>query len=257
MKKAIWVVAALALAVSGCTSTQVNPLNHELDYQFTPAPDVERSVDKSIAVVPFEDGRMYNGANRTTSTSLLVNLIPLVPYTTGKVSHPEVVYNTSVVAIGENVKAAGTMANALPKILANHLHRSRRFSKAAFVEYAEVKGSHDYDYVLRGTLANSTVTATRLSYCLGPAAVVPYLLGAPMVHYSAELTVDWQLYDASGQPVGAKQTATLEAPIEKCTALYWGMWASEKTVPVGLYVEAIRTVNQQIINNVSELVRAK
>lgn len=257
MRMTILGVVALALAVSGCTTVQVNPLSHELDYQFTPAPDVDKSVDKSIAIVPFEDGRMFNGANKTESTSILINLLPLVPYTTGKVSHPEVTYNTTSVSIGSDVKAAGTMANALPKILASHLHRSRLFSKATFVEYAEVKGSHSYDYVLRGTLVNSTVTATRLSYCVGPAAIAFYALGAPIVHYSAELTVDWQLYDANGQAVGAKQTATLEVPLKQTNGLYYGMWASDKVVPIGLYVEAVRTVNQQIADGVVELIRAK
>lgn len=257
MRKAMLIVAALALAVSGCTTVQVNPLSHELSYQFTPAPNVEKSVDKSIAVVPFEDGRMYNNANKTTSTSILLNLVPLVWYTTGNVSHPEVVYNTTDVGISSCVKASGSMADALPKVLAAYLARSRRFSKAAFVEYAEVKGAHDYDYVLRGTLVESKVTATRYSYCLGPAAVATYLLGAPMVYYSASLTVDWQLHDASGKPVGSRQTATLDAPIGICNGLYYGMWVNQKSVPIGLYVEALREVNAKITEGVSELVRAQ
>ena len=254
MRMATLVVMALALAVSGCTTTQVNPLSHELDYQFTPAPDVEKSVNRSIAIVPFEDGRMLDGANKMESTSVLVNLLPLVPYTTGKISHPEVSYSTTVIGVGSEVKAAGTMADALPKILAGQLGLSRLFSKATFVTSEEVKG---FDYVLRGKLVNSTVTSTRLSYCVGPAAVALYVIGAPFVHYSAELTVEWQLYDAGGQAVGARQTATLAAPIEQCVALYWGMWADNKTVPTGLYVEAIKTVNQQIADGVVELVRAK
>lgn len=257
MKKAMLIVAALVLAVSGCTTVQVNPLSHELSYQFTPTPDVEKSVDKSIAIVPFEDGRMHDGANKTESTSMLVNLVPLVLWTTGYVSHPEVEYNTTSVGICDYVKASGSMANALPKILAAYLGRSRRFSKATFVEYAEVKGSHSYDYVLRGTLVESDVVVTRLSYGLSVAAPAAYILGAPMAHYSASLTVDWQLYDAAGEPVGAKQTSTLEAPLTKTKGLYYGAWANQKTVPIGLYVEAIRTVNEQIADGVSELIRAQ
>ena len=93
MKRAMWILAALVLAASGCTTVQVNPLYHELAYQLTPAPDVEKFVDKTIAIVPFVDGRMFNAANVKTSVSCLVNLLPLVPYTSKHDSHPEVVYN--------------------------------------------------------------------------------------------------------------------------------------------------------------------
>ena len=257
MKRATLILAALALGVVGCTTVTLNPLSHELDYHFTPAPDVGASVDKTIAVVPFEDGRMYDGNNQTVSTSLLWNALPLVLYTTGHVSHPEVVYNTTAWGMDETVKAAGSMADALPMLLADYLHRSRRFSVAKFVHYAEVKGSHDFDYVLRGTLVQSNVKARRYSWFLGPAAPVTYLLGAPMVHYSADLVVEWQLYDAGGNPVGAKQMATLDAPLTRTRALYYGMWADNKTVPLGLYVAAIRQVNAKIADDLSELVRSQ
>ena len=253
MRMAILGVVALALAVSGCTTTQVNPLSHELNYQFTPAPDQDKTVDKTIAIVPFEDGRMFDGANKTESTSLMVNLIPLVWYTTGKVSHPEVVYNTTDLGMSSTVKASGAMEEALPQILAEHLDRSRLFKNATFVAGSEIKG---YDYVLRGKVVDSTVTATRYSYLLGPAAIVPYLLGAPIVDYSAELTVEWELYDAGGAQVGA-DTETLSAPIEKSNALYYGMWVDNKTMPIGLYVEAFQTVNQMIADGVMEVINAQ
>ena len=253
MRMVTLVVVAMALAVSGCTTTQVNPLSHELDYNFTPAPSPKNAVDKSIAVVPFEDGRMFGGANKTKSTSLMLNLVPLVWYTTGEVSHPEVVYNTTDLEFASTVKASGSMEEALPQILADHLGRARLFSKATFVTSEEVDG---YDYVLRGRLVNSTVKAERYSYLLGPAAIAPYLLGAPMAKYSASLTVEWQLYNASGKPIGAGK-AMLKDPIEQYVALYYGMWADNKTMPIGLYVEAIKTVNQQIINDVIEAVKAE
>ncbi len=252
MKRAMLIGAVLVWAVSGCTTMQVNPLSHELKYQLTPAPAMEKFVDKSIAVVPFDDARMYDGANKTTSTSTAWNIVPFVVYTTGVVSHPEVSYNTSVSGMGSYVKAAGTMADAIPKLLAEYLHRSRRFSKAVFVEAAEVRDHHPYDMVLRGTLVESKLTATRFSYGLGPAAPVAYLFGAPVVKYSASLTVDWQLYDARGDKIGPKKTATLEGPVVQHTGLYYGLVRDHKDVPFGLYVDAVRTVNTKIAEEISE-----
>jgi len=95
MKRVMLVVAVLALAVSGCTTVRVNPLYHELSYQSTPAPNAEMSVDKTIAIIPFDDGRMYDDRNVATSDNTLLNCLPLVPYTVGHDTHPEVTYNTS------------------------------------------------------------------------------------------------------------------------------------------------------------------
>jgi len=251
------ILAALVVTVAGCTTVQVNPLSHELDYQYTPAPNVEASVEKSIAVVPFEDGRMHDGNNRMTSDSLWLNVIPLWFRTRADVSHPEVVYNTTVVGIGDYVKAEGSLADAVPQLLAEHLHRSRLFSNAKFVEYAEVKGSHTFDYVLRGTLVQSKVVAHRYSWCLGPAAPVVYILGAPMVHYQADLIVDWRLYDAGGQAIGPKQRSQTIIPLTRWNGLYYGMWSSQKTTPIGLYVEAVREVNGKIAEGAAELVKAQ
>lgn len=254
MKRVMLVVAVLALAVSGCTTVRVNPLYHELSYQLTPAPNAEMSVDKTIAVVPFDDARMYDDVNIATSDSMLLNCMPLVPYTVRHETHPEVTHNTSEDGLSSSIKVAGTMADAMPKLLADYLHRARRFSKAVYVEAAEVKRPHHYDYVLRGTLVDSKLVTTRYSYCLGPAAVVPYLLGLPAARYSASLTVDWQLYDASGQPVGNKRTASVETPVVHYTGLYYGMSVNHKDAPFGLYIEAVRTVNEKIANGVCELV---
>ena len=164
------------------------------------------------------------------------------------------VYNKTDLGLGTEVRAAGSMEEALPQILAGHIERSRLFSKATYVTSEEVKG---YDYVLRGTLVESTVTATRYSYLLGPAAIVPYVLGAPMAKYSASLTVNYQLYNANGDKVDAEQTATLEAPLTQNVALYYGMWSNSKTMPIGLYVEAIKTVNRDVVNGVIEAVKAE
>ena len=254
MRRVMLVVAVLALAVSGCTTVRVNPLYHELSYQLTPALDTEMSVDKTIAVVPFDDGRMYDDANIATSDSVLLNWLPLVPYTVGHDTHPEVTHNTSEGGCSNSIKVAGTLADAMPKLLADYLHRARRFSKAVYVEAAEVKGPHHYDYVLRGTLVESKLETTRYSYCLGPAALVPYLLGLPTTRYSASLTVEWQLYDMSGKPVGNKRTSSVETPVVHYAGLYYGTLSNHKNAPFGLYIEAARTANEKIATGVCELV---
>ena len=179
MRRAMLIVAALVFAVSGCRTTTVNPLYHELSYLQTPAQDAEKTVGKSLAVVPFADKRAAD--NKASTTWRLLNLLPLVIYTTGYETHPEVVYNTTACGLGGQVKAAGTLADAMPKLLADYLNRSRRFTKVQFVEAAEVRDKHSYDLVLRGTLVESKLKKTVLTYCLGPGAVALYILGAPVV----------------------------------------------------------------------------
>ena len=100
MKRSLFIFAALIVAAAGCVSTvQVNPLAHELAYQLTPTPAPDLTVSKSIAVVPFEDGRMYDGANISNFTPAVVNLLPGVWSTTRVDSHPEVVFNLSLIHI--------------------------------------------------------------------------------------------------------------------------------------------------------------
>jgi hypothetical protein len=251
MKRAMLAVVVLGVAASGCITEQVNPLAHELKYQLTPAPAMEKALDKSIAVVPFEDGRMHDGANKAESTSMLVNCIPLVFYTTARHTHPEVTYNTSVAGVWKDVKTAGTLDEAMPKLLADYLHRSRRFSTAVFVEAAEVKQPHDYDFVLRGKLLDANLIERRYSYCLGPAALAAHLLGAPMVKYDASLAVEWELVDGQGKVLATK-VASLEQPVCHYSGLYYGLEHEQKDVPFGLYVEAVRTVNKRIAADVCD-----
>lgn len=250
MKRAMMIGAAVILAVSGCMTTQqVNPLCHELSYFETPSAPEGRVVPKSIAVVPLKDLR----ESTTTSTSMVVNCLPLVWYTTGADSHPEVVYNTSVGGIGKTVTAAGTLADAIPQVLADYLHKSGRFASVKFVTAAELKGSHSYDFVLRGKLVDSQLITTRYSYFVGPGALGLYLLGAPMVKYSASLTVDWRLYDAKGAPRGEVMTATTDGPITQYTGLYYGLSRQEKDVPFGLYVDAVRVINRRTAHALTDL----
>jgi len=254
MRRAIWLLALLVPVAAGCTTVQVNPLAHELNYQFTPAPDPVKAVDKALAVVPFADGRMLDGNNVTRSTSAVWNCLPFVWRTVAYDSHPEVTYNSSVGGAFSRVKVAGTLADALPELLAAQLGRSRRFAKVAFVEASEVRDRHSYDYVLRGKLVESKLESVRLSYGLGPAALVPHLLGLPLVRYTASLTVEWQLFDSAGNAVGPRVTETLDKLIVRDNALYYGWTHENKDMPFGLYVEAARSINTKIEEKLMDLV---
>lgn len=254
MKRSLFLFAALIVAAAGCVSTvQVNPLAHELAYQLTPTPAPDLAVNKTIAVVPFEDGRMYDGANMSTFTPMIVNFVPGIWSTTRVDSHPEVVHNRSVCGPMSVVLAAGTLDDAMPKLLADYLHRSRRFNNAVFVEAAEVAGQHNFDYVLRGRLVESQLVTKRYTYGVSLLAVVPHLLGAPVCHTSASLTVQWQLFDQAGRPVGGVKTATLSEPVDVFSGLYYGRVIDHKSVPLGLYVGAVREVNANIANDLSDM----
>ena len=71
------------------------------------------------------------------------------------------------------------------------------------------------------------------------------------------LSLNGIVYDASGMPVGAKQTSMVEEPIGKCSGLLYGGMVNQKAMPIGIYVEAVREVNEDIADGISELIRAQ
>jgi len=247
MKRTMLIMAALVIAVSGCAAREA-ALYKELTYKPDALTDVTLATDKAIVVVPFVDARKESEA---ASECLLWNLVPLVVRTTLVETHPELVYKTSGSCF-RPVKMTGTLADAIPKLLAEQLRVTRRAPQAQYAEDVEGEGFKETDLVLRGTVVRSALTTKRYSYGLGPAAVVAYFLGAPMVRYSAWLEVDWQLFDANNKPVSLKKTASVETPIVQPAGLYCGRRAYGKNAPLGLYVAAVKAVNEKIARDLSQ-----
>jgi len=247
MKRTMLILAALVIAVSGCAAREA-ALYKELAYKPDPLTDVTLATDKAIVVVPFVDARKESEAS---SECPLWNLVPLVVRTRQVETHPELVYKTSGNCF-RPVKLTGTLADAIPRLLAEQLRVTRRAPQALYAEDVEGEGFKETDLVLRGTVVRSTLTTKRYSYGLGPAALVAYLLGAPTVRYSAWLEVDWQLFDANNKPVSLKKKATVETPIVQPAGLYYGRRACGKDAPLGLYVAAVKAVNEKIARDLSE-----
>jgi hypothetical protein len=248
MKQAMMVVAGLILATSGCTVvTEVNPLYEEVNYHPETSAGSVQPVDKALAVVQFEDAR----PSTAESQHLLLNSLPFVWATRGVDSHPEAVHNNTIYSTSRPVYALGTLNEALTRLLARDLHRTRQFSKVDFVE-ALPKKTDEYDLVLRGKLLNSDLTTDRYAYCLGPLAYVPYLLGAPVVLYRPDLVVEWQLFDSKGEPLGKPQRvgAVDVKPISQYAGLYYGWYRNHRIVIMGVVSEAIKQVNAQIVPRV-------
>ncbi|MFW6107965.1 MAG: hypothetical protein ACOC70_02070 [bacterium] len=245
MRRAMWVAAAaLVLVVAGCTSGPEPALKDRLAYSDVRRVQPTPVSEKSIVVVPFEDLRE---TCRTHDISMLLNLIPLTTwYTTGVNSHLDAEAGSG---------GRDSFAVAMAELLARHLTAANAARRVDFLTEGELKQAEGYDLVLRGKLRDATLETTRYSYCLGPGAIVPYLLGAPIVHYQPSLTVEWRLYDGEGNATTNVETAAVPGckPVGKNTGLYYGHYANGVDTPLGLYTGAVRCVNRQITEDLLTL----
>lgn len=253
MKRAMLVLGLVVLAVSGCVSAREIALHDELAYKLDPVEGRIPATDKVVAVLPFDDERFDNSAE--LSTSPCWNLMPLVCYTTQVSVRPERRYKTTGSGLFNKVVIKGTLADAISRLLVDHLKQSGRAVNAVYGEPVAVEGKPAAcDYVVRGAVVGSALSRKRYTYGLGPLAVIPYLFFAPTSRYTACLEVEWQLFDAAGKPVGQKALAAVEYPIEHCAGLLYGGSVSGKKAPAGMYIEAVKAVNEQIAFRISELI---
>lgn len=252
MKRMILALGLAVLLVSGCGSVRETALHDELAYKLDPVESRIPTTAKVVAVLPFDDQRFDNSAE--LSTSPCWNLIPFVHHTTQVAVRPEVRYKTAGSGLFQKVTITGTLADAIPRLLVDHLKQSGRAVNAVYGEPAPVGGKPGYDYVVRGAVVGSALSRKRYTYGLGPLAVLPYLFFAPTSRYTACLEVEWQLFDAAGKPIGQKALAAVERPIEHTAGLLYGGSVSGRKVPVGMYIEAVKAVNEQIAFRICELV---
>ncbi len=252
MKRAMLALGLVVLVASGCVSVREIALHEELAYKLDPVEGRIPATDKVIAVLPFDDERFDNTAE--LSTSPCWNLVPFVCYTTQLTARPELRYKTTSSGLFHKVVITGTLADAIPRLLVDHLKQSGRASNAVYGEPPAVEGKAAYDYVVRGAVVGSALSRKRYTYGLGPLAVIPYLFFAPTSRYTACLEVEWQLFDAAGKPIGQKALAAVEYPMEHSAGLLYGGSVSGKNAPAGMYIEAVKAVNEQIAFRISELI---
>ena len=252
MKRAMLALGLAVLCASGCVSVREIALRDELAYELDPVEGKIPATKKVVAVLPFDDERLDNSSE--LSGAACWNLVPFVLYTTQVKTHPELCYKTTSSGLFHKVVIKGTLADAIPWLLVDHLKQSGRAVNAVYGEPQTVEGKPAYDYVVRGSVVGSALTRKRLSYGLGPLALIPYLFFAPTSHYTAWLEVEWQLFDAAGKPVGQKALAALEQPVLHTAGLLYGGSVSGKNAPAGMYIEAVKAVNEQIAFRISELI---
>lgn len=218
------VVAAIS-AVVILTACQLTP-TFTTGYQI-PGPAAGQSLDRSVAVIPFEEQRPpreYSSAGR-----LFLTYVPLLPW----VSMPFERIDESVKRQSEEIDKGGrgitsgaaqsvappydqyTYPRSIPRAIADDLNGAHLFREVRFVD-ADATGG--FDYVLRGTVRESPLTSTATSYGLGMAGVLLWILPIPMQKTSASVSVDMTLTDSqTGQIVWER---SLESNVSRMATMY-------------------------------------
>jgi hypothetical protein len=189
----------LLLFVSACQLTPTFTTGYEIPARLT----VETS-DRSLAVVPFTEGRpprLY-----TTTGRMFLTYVPLLPY----VSSPFERLDESVKKQSDSISAGGrgitmgaaqgvappyeeyTYPRSFPRAIADDLHASGLFREVRFVEEDAVSG---FDYVLSGSVRESPLRSTATSFGLGMVGVLLWIIPVPMQKTTASVTADLTLTD--------------------------------------------------------------
>lgn len=218
------VVFAL-LSASLLTACQLTP-TFTTGYDL-PGSVAARSLDRSLAVVPFEEERpprLYGLAGR-----LFMTYIPLLPYVSipfERLDESVRIQSKAIESGGRGMTAGAAQGVAPPfeeytyprsfaRAIADDLNTSGLFREVAFVEEDAVAG---FDYVLRGAVRESPLRETATSFGLGMAGVLLWFLPIPMQKTSAAVAVDLTLTDAgSGETVWTRE---LESDISRFGTMY-------------------------------------
>lgn len=217
-------VAALSALIflSACQLTPTFTTGYQI-----PGPIAGPTLDRSVAVIPFEERRPpreYSSAGR-----MFLTYVPLLLW----VSMPFERLDESVRKQSEGIEKGGrgitagaaqsvappyeeyTYPRSFPRAIADDLNGSRLFREVRFVEPDAIGG---FDYVLRGTVRESPLRSTATSYGLGMAGVLLWFLPIPMQKTSASVTVEMTLTDAhTGQVVWNR---ALESDISRLATMY-------------------------------------
>lgn len=220
----IRVVAGLSvlLFLSACQLTPTFTTGYQI-----PGPLATRPLDRSVAVIPFEEQRpprVYTKAGR-----MFLTYVPLLPW----VSFPFERLDESVRKQSEGIERGGrgitagaeqpvappyeqyTYPRSFARAIADDLNGSQLFREVRFVEADATAG---FDYVLRGAVRESPLRSTATSYGLGMAGVLLWFLPIPMQKTTAAVSVDLTLTDArTGQEVWKR---SLTSDVSRLATMY-------------------------------------
>ncbi|MCP3967335.1 MAG: hypothetical protein GY750_08650 [Lentisphaerae bacterium] len=172
-------LAMAAVFVCGCGSIKRfdYPAEEHSAVQFSGKP----LYDAEVAVIPFNDRR----ENKNNHSTILLYLVPLVPYGWMSYTRPE--DYTGYVSIA----AYYVLPNvALAKAAAYNLHKSNLFSKAYF-SFSEQGVSADY--ILHADLKEMSYKGRIISYGLSFAAPLLWFLGLPEGTVENRFAVEYYL----------------------------------------------------------------
>jgi hypothetical protein len=208
--------------LSGCQLTPTFTTGYQIPERLS-----VQSVDRSMAVVPFEEARpprLY-----TTAGHLFLTYVPLLPY----VSSPFERVDESVRKQSDSIAAGGrgitmgaaqgvappyeeyTYPRSFARAIADDLDASGLLREVRFVEADAASG---FDYVLSGSVRESPLRSTATSFGLGMVGVLLWFIPVPMQKTSASVTVDLTLTDThSGQAVW---TRLLESDVSRYATMY-------------------------------------
>jgi len=210
------------LLLSGCQLTGTFTTGYQV-----PGRIEAHSLDRTVAVVPFEEARpprLYS-----TSGRLFLTYVPLLPY----VTLPFERLDESVRKQSESIEKGGrgitvgaaqsvappfeeyTYPRSFPRAIADDLNASGLFREVRFVE---ADGTGGFDYVLRGTVRESPLRNTATSFGLGMVGVLLWIIPIPMQKTSASVTVDLELTDAASGAVVWRRS--LESDVSRLATMY-------------------------------------
>lgn len=227
------------LASAGCRTAEVTPLRDA--FAGIPAPKAAAKPSRYFAVVTsFEDARPHtvrqSGLNAIPVLGLFLQGIG------DKHARPE--ETTSEIWYGNF--GEGSLAEELPRLLADQLTAAGAFREVRFVPQLD-EDIHDvrrYDYIISGTLRDSTLEAEYWDYGLNAftivdASILPHLLGLPFERRSASLTFDIVVKEqASGRIV--MQSTEKYPKVSASEGLYYGHKVEGTQPYAGVLARSIR-----------------
>ncbi len=200
MKNMKWFLIIVSALVSAGCATQYSWVYSANNYK-----PVNTKSDKSVAVLPFKDGR-----SNENSTKIFLYLIPLVPFGPADYDVPEGAQKHINSGLWTNYKPV----EDFPKALAEEL-RSANLFKEAYFDFK--KGGSDY--VINGTILSTKYSGKIISYGLSAYGPILWLIGLPASSISNELSLELVLLDSKTDKILFTKRYTTE-PYEKVGWIY-------------------------------------
>ena len=188
MKKSTLLAVALCATISfltGCSTME--KFSYPADEDNLTVIKNSSVSNKTLAIAPFNDAR----PNENDSNSLLVALVPLVPYGWCEFDRPEKAKDFLTIRSFE-FDASKDLTNAA----AISLRKSKLF-KNIYVN-SELK-THKADYLLKGVILSTKYIGNMYTYGLGPGGSVLYFVGFPIGSSENILVLQLYLHDKNGK----------------------------------------------------------